>query len=184
MKKLIAALAVCLMVLCLFTACANKDDSSTAQQTEAEPTETPVSGVANPLVESDADEIMQQLGLALSIPEGAENVQYFILSGDTEEMHFTLNGLDYVARLKPTASFEDISGMYYEWTDTLDDELNGRECKLMRYCGSDGDVDLCLWYDAVPGLMYSLTTSDSSLDGFDITAAALKVFDPPMQHEN
>lgn len=196
MKKLIIALAVCLMVLCLFTACSNKDEQAaepqaeqTASVTEPEETEAlqseaPVSGVANPLVESDADEIMQQLGLALGVPENAENVQYFILNGDTEEMHFTLDGLDYVARLRPTASFEDISGMYYEWTNTDDGELKGRECKLMRYCGSDSDVDVCLWYDAAPGLMYSLSTSDSSLDGFDITAAALKVFEPPMQHEN
>lgn len=180
MKKLIAALAVCLIVVCLFTACAAKDDSADAPQTEQ--TDAPESSVQNPLVETDADGIMQQLGLALGVPEGAENVQYFILSGDTEEMHFTLNGLDYVARLKPTVSFEDISGMYYEWTNTLDDELKGRECKLMRYCGEDGDVDLCLWYDIAPGLMYSLTTADSSLDGFDITAAALQVFEP-MQGE-
>ena len=180
MKKLIAALAVCLMVLCLFTACAANDDQTAEPQ--AEPTEAPESGVANPLAESDADEILQQLGLTIGIPEGAENVQYFILNGDTEEVHFTLNGLDYVARMKSTAGFEDISGMNYEWTTTLDDELNGRECKLMRYCGEDGDVDVCLWYDVVPGLMYSISTSDSSLDGFDITAIALKVFEP-MQGE-
>lgn len=178
MKKLIAALIVCLMVLCLFTACTAKDDQADAQQTEE-----PASGVANPLIESDADEVMQQLGFALGIPEDAENVQYFILNGDTEEVHFSLDGLDYVARLKPTASFEDISGMNYEWSNTIDDELNGRECKLMRYCGTDGDIDVCLWYDVVPGLMYSLSTSDSSLDGFDITAIALKVFEP-MQNEN
>ena len=178
MKKLIAALAVCLMVLCLFTACTAKDDQTDAQQTEA-----PKSDVANPLVESDADEILQQIGFALGIPEGAENVQYFILNGDTEEVHFSLDGLDYVARLKSTASFEDISGMCYEWTNTVDSELNERECKLMRYCGTDGDIDLCLWYDAAPGVMYSLSTSDSSLDGFDITAVALEVFEP-MQGES
>ncbi len=185
MKKLIAALAVCLMVVCLFTACANKGDSTSAPQTGTETgtqEETPESGVANPLVESDADGVMQQLGFALGVPDDAENVQYFILNGDTEELHFTLNGLDYVARMKSTAGFEDISGMNYEWTTTLDDELNGRECKLMRYCGEDGDVDVCLWYDVVPGLMYSISTSDSSLDGFDITAIALKVFEP-MQGE-
>lgn len=182
MKKFIAALAVCLMIVCLFTACSARGDSTAAPQTEAEPTETPASDVADPLVESDADGVMQQLGFALGVPEDAENVQYFILNGDTEEMRFTLNGLDYTARLKSTVSFEDISGMCYEWTNTLDDELQGRECKLMRYCGEDGDVDVCLWYDVVPGLMYSLTTSDSSLDGFDITATALKVFDP-MQKE-
>ena len=108
MKKLIAALAVCLMILCLLTACANNGNSTTAPQTETETgtkEETPESGVANPLVETDADGVMQQLGFALGVPDDAENVQYFILNGDTEELHFTLNGLDYDALKNRLSSF-------------------------------------------------------------------------------
>ena len=185
MKKLIAVLLVSLAVACTLTACQNNGavtPAQTADQTVSDNAEQQ-SSIANPLVESTADEVAQKLGFALAVPEGAENVQYFILSGDTEELRFTLDGLDYTARLKATDGFEDISGMYYEWTQTLDDELKGRPCKQMRYSGDEGDIDVCLWYDVVPGLMYSITTSDSSLDGFDITAAALQVFEPVQQEQ-
>lgn len=187
MKKLIAALAAVLMIACVFTACAeNNGTVTTAQeQTETQSQEQTQeqSTVVNPLVETDAAGVEQTLGFALRVPDNAENVKYFILADDTEELRFTADGLDYTARLKATDGFEDISGMYYEWTQTLDDELKGRECKQMRYCGDEGDIDVCLWYDVVPGLMYSITTSDSSLDGFDITAMALQVF-APVQQEN
>ena len=181
MKKLTAALAIVIMLTLIFTACSGKSGADTAAP--GEPTDNVtdsdfLSGVVNPLVESDADEVMQKLGFALCVPDGAENVKYFILSGDTEELRFTRNGLDYTARLKATADFEDISGMNYTWTNTLDDEIRGCECRLMRYSGEEGDIDVCLWYDAAPGLMYSLTTSDSSLDGFDITAIAQRIYEP------
>lgn len=186
MKKLIAIFATVIMLTFVFTACAGEAETEVdpeSEQTEGVIDTDDQDNMVNPLVESDAETVAQQLGFALGVPEGAENVEYFILSGDTEELRFTLDGLNYTARLKPTADFEDISGMYYTWTNTLDDELEGRECKLMRYNGEDGDIDLCLWYDAAPGLMYSLTTSDSTLDGFDITAIALQVFEP-VQTEN
>ena len=169
MKKLITLFLAFLMLVCALTACG---------KTETEEPQPQQSTVANPLVESDAEGVQQTLGFALTVPEDAENVLYFILSGDTEELHFTLNGLDYVARLKATAEFEDISGIYYEWTDTLDGTIENCQCKQMRYCGDEADVDVCLWYDAVPGLMYSLSTGDSSLDGFDITAVAMQVYAP------
>ena len=166
MKKLTTLFLALLMLVCTLTACGKSS------------TEEPSSTVANPMVESDADSVQQTLGFALAVPEGAENVQYFIISDETEELHFTLHGLDYVARLKATAEFEDISGMYYEWTHTQEDNIGSCLYKFMRYCGDEGDVELCLWYDAAPGLMYSLSTSDSSLDGFDITAIARQVYAP------
>ena len=181
MKKLIVALVAVFMFMCVFTACSGKpepDVNPQGEQTDNVTDSDFQNGMINPLVESDADGVVQQLGFALSVPDGAENVEYFILAGDTEELRFTCDGLDYTARLKATAGFEDISGMYYTWTNTLDDEIEGCECKMMRYSGDGGEIDVCLWYDAAPGLMYSLTTSDSSLDGFDITAVALQVFEP------
>ena len=179
MKKLICVFAAALMFLGVFTACTDKPESDVPpQEKETDNATDSQDGVINPLVESDADGVVQQLGFALELPDDAENVEYFILSGDTEELRFSRNGLDYIARLKATADFEDISGLYYPWTNTFDDEIKGCKCRLMRYNGDEGDIDLCLWYDAVPGLMYSLTTSDRSLDGFDITAVALQVFSP------
>ena len=179
MKRFIVAPIAVLMFIFVFTACSGKPETNIdlqSGQTDNLTSSDFISGVVNPLVESDSNGIMQQLGFALCLPDGAENVKYFILSGDTEELRFTHNGLAYTARLKATAGSEDISGMYYKWTNTLDDELEGCKCKMMRYNGDKGDIDVCLWYDAASGLMYSLTTSDSSLDGFDITAMALQVY--------
>ena len=166
MKKLMTLSLALLMLVCTLTACG-----------ESKTEETP-STIPNPMVESDAEGVKQALGFELAVPEGAENVHYFIISDEMEELHFTLDGLDYVARLKASAEFEDISGMYYEWTDTQEDNIGSCLYKFMRYCGDEGDVELCLWYDAAPGLMYSLSTSDSSLDGFDITAIARQVYAP------
>ncbi len=179
MKKFVAVFLLVLMFLCAFTACSGKPESdvnSRNEQTDEVTDSSVQSGMINPLVETDANGIASRLDFALCVPDGAENIKYFILTGDTEELRFSLNGLDYTARLKATAGFEDISGMNYTWTNTLDDEIKGCKCRLMRYNGDKGDIDVCLWYDATHGLMYSLTTSDRSLDGFDITAIALQMF--------
>ena len=42
--------------------------------------QTPSSGLANPMVESNPDEILQKLGVEFLVPEGAEDVRYFIIS--------------------------------------------------------------------------------------------------------
>ncbi|MCQ2551026.1 MAG: hypothetical protein MJ146_02390 [Clostridia bacterium] len=151
MKKRLLIILSLLIATCALTACSEK---------------------------STSDEVLDKLGFSLGVPGDAEKVEYYILDGDTEELTFTLNGLDYTARLKRAASFKDISGLKYDWTDTVDFPLNGCECKSMRYLGDSKVIDLCLWYDETSGLMYSLTTSDKSLDGFDICAIALKVYQP------
>lgn len=181
MKMLIVTLAAVLMIMCFFTGCSGKlgsDVNPQGEQTDNVTDSDFKNGVINPLVKSDADGVAQKLGFALGVPDGAENAEYFILAGDTEELRFTLDGLVYTARLKATAGFEDISGMYYTWTNTLDDTIGGCKCKLMRYSGDEGDIDVCLWYDAAPGLMYSLTVWGSSLDGFDLSAVARQVYMP------
>ena len=44
--------------------------------------------------------------------------------------------------------------------------------------GSEEWVELCLWYDIVPGLMYSLSVYSTDLDGLDLTAVAEQVYVP------
>ncbi len=39
-------------------------------------------------------------------------------------------------------------------------------------------MELCLWYDRVPGLMYSLSVYTTELDGLDLTAVAEQVYIP------
>ncbi len=185
MKKTITLILSAFVLIFLLSACsentAPKEDNSNDDVSSASSSEF-IANMINPLVKSDADEVELKLGFYLAVPEGAENVEYYILSGDTEELRFKLDGLHYTARMKSAVEFEDISGMYYSWSHTFDDKIGWCDCKLMRHNGEKGDIDVCLWYDVVPGLMYSLTTSDTSLDGFDITAIARRIY-VPMQTE-
>ena len=136
-------------------------------------------GMANPWVETDADGVMQAVGVTFGVPEGAENVVYRVLEAEhLAEMDFSWYDMEYTARIKPTDAIEDISGVYCEWSQEDFCEIGGIEGTMYR--GQDGDqtVDLCLWYDVVPGLMYSVSAAGPDLDGFDITAAAEQVYVP------
>ncbi len=137
-------------------------------------------GMANPWREVTAEELMQVLGFEFGIPEGAENIRYAIIEDEgLAEMCFTWYEMDYTARMKATAEFEDISGLYYDVWDYEDDCTVGYcEGRVMRAHDDAGMVDLCLWYDVAPGLMYSVSASGSDLDGFDIQAAAEALFAP------
>ena len=44
--------------------------------------------------------------------------------------------------------------------------------------GSEDYVELCLWYDLAPGLMYSLSVYTTDLDGLDLIAVAEMVYKP------
>lgn len=135
-------------------------------------------GMANPMAEVTEDEFMSKLGIELGTIEGAANVKYFMINNELGEMVFTIDNMEYTARVKATPEFEDISGMYFDWTVTEDCTIKGRAGKTMRYISEEKSMyyDLCLWYDAESEIMYSLSTYDKDLWGFDITAVAENFF--------
>ena len=137
-------------------------------------------GMPNPWISVSAEELTDTLGLAFSVPEGAENIAYRILEAEQmAEMTFSLDGMDYTARIKPAAEFEDISGMYFDWeTPNEDSTVAGIPAWEARANDGDTTLDLCMWFDAAPGLMYSLSTGADDLDGFDIIAIAEQVYLP------
>ena len=163
MKKLIPIILAILMLCCAALA------------------EAPVTGVPNPWTETTAEGLIEALGLEFNVPEGAENVAFRMLKDETlAEMEFDLDGMTYTARIQPAVEWTDISGMYYEWENTLDDiTIGGRPAWEGRAADGDDTADLCLWFDIVPGLMYSLgTVGEGDLDGFDITAIAEQIYVP------
>ncbi|MDO4492652.1 MAG: hypothetical protein Q4C53_02060 [Clostridia bacterium] len=144
---------------------------------------SPASSVSmvNPWTETDAKDVQDKTGVTIGIPEGAENVRWFVLEdaglGDAE---FTLNGIPFSVRFKLTAEAEDLSGLYYEnWTT---------EKATVGYCDATDrrvkdettgkTIANCLWFDLVPGISYSVTAEADDLDGFDIIAVAEQVFIP------
>lgn len=174
MKKII----VCLLAITMFAAVACGKSAPAEKADEA-----PVS-MANPWTDTDEAGFMEKLGMYFAVPEGAENVIYRVLESEgLGEMQFELDGLSFTARIQSASEFTDISGMYYEWTVEDSGKVDYCDCKFYRYVGEEEYADLCLWYDVVPGIMYSLSTVAPDLDGFDISAIANQVFEP-MQSES
>ncbi|MBQ6215385.1 MAG: hypothetical protein IJJ67_08210 [Oscillospiraceae bacterium] len=141
-------------------------------------------GLPNPLKETDAEGIMQTLGLEFGVPEGAGEVSYYIINDETAEMRFTVDTARFTARIKPSAEFEDISGMYYDWTAT-DDTRKVQHCNArnMSYLSeTEDDVMVTLWYDTAPGLMYSLSAVDNDLNGLDLQVLANQIFIPVQEN--
>jgi len=130
--------------------------------------------IANPWTDADPDRLMQALGLSFGVPEGAQDVAYRMLEAESlAEMQFTLGDASLTARIRP-AMFEDISGMYYEWTSDEPVSVGWCEGRLMRAPDGEETADLLLWWDAAPGLMYSL--SALSPEGIDLLPVADDVY--------
>lgn len=186
MKKkwlLAAILAGAMMVAGCGAQQAQAPAEEPAQQEE---TQEQAAGMANPWVDlASAEEAQQASGMNIGVPEGAENVLYRWNGGEQMlEVQFTWGDMDYTARMMPAAEFTDISGVYCNWDSEDPFKVKYVEDGIERR-GQEGGtyIDCALWYDVVPGFMYSLVaTSPNELDGFDITAAADQVF-LPMQGE-
>ena len=166
MKKIAFTLALVLVMTCVLAACAPK-----AQ---------PSAGLPNPMVESDAAGILQKFGVEFGLPANAEDVKYFIVADQFAEVQFRQDDIAYTARIQSAAEFTDISGIAGGW-DVEDDcsLFGGRgQAKSMRKASDGMTYDTILWYDVVPGLMYSITAKAADLDGYDLQPMAETVFIP------
>lgn len=112
-----------------------------------------------------ASQILRETGLNVAAaPEGAENITYnaFLLDGLTvAETTFTLDGTAWSYRMAATAEiaedFADISGL--ELPGTAAGTSVGW-CSARSLC-HEGQGKL-LWFDVVPGLLYSLTMDSNA----------------------
>ncbi|MDY5049394.1 MAG: hypothetical protein SPF11_07630, partial [Treponema porcinum] len=108
-------------------------------------------GIVNPVVQSNPEEILEQLGIRFNEPEGASGVRYSIIGGKTAQMDFVWNGVECTARISGETAFTDISGMYFSWKTVTDTDI-GRCPAVVKLADSGGSsVGVCLWYDTVPG---------------------------------
>ena len=173
-------------VLCTgCTGASASEDNSVAVEAETSD-DAPVTddnddvSIPNPMKETDADGIMQAMGVRFGVPDGAENVRYVIINDEMAQMSFELDSTEFTARIKPSAEFEDISGMYYDWTFTDDSWKVGYcDAKAMSYISeTEDDAMVLLWYDVVPGLMYSISAVSGDLDGLDLSVYAEQVYIP------
>ena len=138
-----------------------------------------------PWVETTAEEIMEKLGFEFGMPEGIQEPVYRMLEDyQLAEMNFTLEayGEDIVfcARIMSESEFRNMSGvMANEWSAEEDCEFQGLQAQLLRLDLDTGEtIEVFLWFDVVPGLMYSVTAQGMDLDGFDIQAIAEQLYIP------
>lgn len=142
------------------------------------------SDISNPWAEMTEAEFAKAAGVTLNLPKGAEDALYRWNEVDSlAEMQFTLDGDEYCARVQP-AELEDgallnISDIYFDWEH--EEEITVGPCPGtigLAKTGSTDWVELCLWYDAAPGLMYALSVYTTDPDGLDLTAVAQMVYAP------
>lgn len=138
--------------------------------------------VANPWEEVTALELLEKTGLSFGVPEGAENVVYSCMAGgELTQMRFSLGADEFCARIQPVTlkdgELSDISGMYYDWTSVEPVSVKGCGGAIsLAQDESIGWAELCLWYDAEAGLMYSLSVITPDADGLDLAAVAEQVY--------
>ncbi len=185
MDKTVAFIVV-LSVLLIFAGCTSKKADTKPETSEDTSQSSQIlgDGVVNPLKETDAEGIMKTLGLEFGIPEGAKDLMYFTISDEIAEMRFTDSSENqYTARIKPAQEWEDISGMYHQWTETDEEGTIGSSQVTTMTClreegDEEKDAKVCLWYDKTPGLMYSLSAVGDDLSKLDLLSYAEQVYIP------
>ncbi|MCR4622730.1 MAG: hypothetical protein K5663_11685 [Clostridiales bacterium] len=142
------------------------------------------SGMEDPWLEMSADELSEASGLHFAVPQGAQDVTCrYLPSEQLAEMQFSLFEDEFCARIQPAAleygQLMNISDIFLPMEN--EEEITVGRCYGtigQSQTGSEDFVELCLWYDAVPGIMYSLSVYSNDLDGLDLTAVAEQVYIP------
>lgn len=115
-------------------------------------------GVVNPLSESDLAALAQETGVVLELPEETFQ-QLHVTRINTEPVLYSLefvgeDGEAYTFRLTCSDAQEDISGMYYKWSE----EWPCEEACTVRLNGSGQGV--CLWQ--ADGKTFSLAMKENA----------------------
>lgn len=145
-------------LMILLVGCGNKTvqaDSQVDVETDVQAEEDESVGMANPMTETTLEEINQYYPVIL--PEGTSDELYFFIK-NTEvnplaQVDFTYETLSYTYRILGTTEDNDISGMYVEWNETLEVEVGYNTATISLNEGKEGMI---IWYDAAPGLKYSI----------------------------
>lgn len=154
MKKLLALVLALAMIFAL-CACGSKQNATVNVDKESEGKVTVGAGIANPMHAATQESILADLGITFQVPAGAEDVKFYTIDTEpkTAQMSFVFDGDEYTYRIAPASEFTDISGMYFDWEETEETQISYCDAKV---CWNDWKEGVILWYDAVPGLMYSL----------------------------
>ncbi|MBR5409682.1 MAG: hypothetical protein IK104_03355 [Clostridia bacterium] len=166
MKKLAFTLIALLLAFALtFAACgetpdptepAESESGSEAAPAEDDSIEEATAGMPNPMEKLEGPaKFEHDLGFTLDAPEGAEDVSYYVISGQIAEVGFWLG--DHGFNLRATKEEGDVSGLFGESVskETLDD---GTELETIL----SGEAEwYCLrWTEG--DIYYTLTNTDGA----------------------
>lgn len=131
---------------------------------------------------------LTQLGYTLPLPSGAQNAAYSTISPDEgssvpmAQVTFLQNGQTYTYRALQTEAVQDISGIYSDWTETLDWQADTLAMQLRK--SSDDSAAWVGWYSPSEQTQWCLSgTGENALTllhtaqeivdalGYNITAA-------------
>lgn len=111
----------------------------------------------NPMRAVTQAEIEQETGITIAPPADAEDVAYYLYEANgvapMAECVFIADGVGYTYRAQAAEAREDISGVHADYDSTEDVTVGMSDGVLMVV---DGEVGVCLWYDADHGQTYSL----------------------------
>lgn len=124
-----------------------------------------VIGMPNPVHESTAEEILNKIGVTFAIPKGAKNIHYSVIADSLTQMDFLWNKAECTVRAEPSGetSLKDISGFYYNWKNSADVKVGYNEAKAKWTKDENrNSVGICIWWDAAPGIMYSVSMKNNA----------------------
>lgn len=154
-------------IIMSFVGCDKKSvgKNSLASKDKLNKNQPVVIGMPNPVHESTAEEILRKVGVSFAIPEGAENVHYSVIGDSLAQMDFVWNKAECTARaeLSNELSLKDISGFYYDWKNSADVKIGYNNAKAKWTKDENGNsVGICIWWDGVPGIMYSVSMKNNA----------------------
>jgi len=201
MKNLKKLLALMLALVFAFAMCACGDvddvDDDDAQ-----------TGIANPIVESTQQGVLEATGIEIAAPEGATDVEYSYCEKTEDylgfaEVEFEYQDNDYCYRIQMTDQLSMYGGEPGEDAEvgdilaTLNDGTNigaalagmyyewkAGGTTVVDYCDgvfalNEGEEGFIAWLDVVPGALYSLSMDDDCTQ--DLLDQMAKMIFQPMQ---
>ena len=150
--------------------CTAADSTSVSWYTSENQTQGYLTAQADSLaVLTTASQILRSTGLDVTVaPENARDITYnaFLLDGLTvAETTFELDGVRFSYRMAATMElledFKDISGMDVPFERISAGEVTWCRAKINYTPGGQGRI---IWFDLVPGILYSLSMDSSASD--------------------
>ena len=139
------------MMIC---SCTSKKSFTTGANQQA------IVSMPNPIRESTQAEILEALGVVCAVPEHASDIGYAIIADKTAQINFMWRNARCTCRVQPSSELElkDISGFYYTWKNEIDAQVGCNDAKVKWTTDENGEsVGICIWWDAAPGIMYSVS---------------------------